>query len=541
MKIKDMFKECIDKDFNQELIQSTINKASMTMNMTKPWGIIKTGDMTLFQIFAILGSRNVNLAPGSHSIRELLILSAAEDGFLMANPIIGIVNASDPSRVANLTVQEIMGEARIQNGFPNDSMNTGLLEAWANKKEISMFTNVTVKNLLPTLTPEQLIQLGVGDIINLVSFPYKRPFLLMCVNNTMLNQTLEALTQCLTTSKITLDLLGYSKVKPFTATEIGFITNGMVKPTMNIFQVIDLTNRGYDTVIKHTAEPLILLARGNNISLSALKTQTMETTLVQIFKVDTNIIRKVFSDIDDRTYGLVSMTPLKDLVNEDSGIKSVQEFYTGSVQTMAATVLAGITSVEAIEKHLPRYVTLISGKTFPELFYIYETSPVEIKDMSVVEIVHMFFGNFTDNTFKAVYSVNDEQFSKLQRLTYQNVVSSAQLIHGAEKTSTLLKLIQFGATVEEHKVGFLTASIKDLFTKGENITIRSLEGFNVSFGAVFKKLVRNSYRMELKDSIVNYFLQSDLKTLRVLIKKNMTDIENLMITDLFKMTLERKL
>ena len=427
MKIKDIFKSCINQDFNQEFIQSTLIKASTNLD------IIKIGEFTLGEIILKLESLGVNVDKSKHSIRELIIASVTGDGFLMMKPISQIVNAVDTLRVSKLTLQEILTEAINENGFLNKHNKDvgGLLSAWANTKD-SLFTKTPVSHLLKMLTPEQLVKLSIGDVINRLYFPLRRPFLTTCSQDASLDQTIQMITKCVSNKDI-FHPLGYSKVKSFTGIEIGFLTNGVVNPTMNIFQVLFEANKGFDKVIRVTAESLILLARRNSISLSALKSQTMETTLVQIFKVDRNIIRKVFSDINDETYQLVSMIPLQGLVNEDSGLMSVQELYTASVQTMAATVLAGDSSLEAIEKHLPRYVTLISGMTFRILFNVYETSPEKIMDLSLVDIVFLFFGKFSSITFKAIYNVNDQQFERIQKLTYKQAVD---LINDPEKTST---------------------------------------------------------------------------------------------------------
>ena len=564
MTIKQMFKACIDKDFDQEFIKSEINKAAMSQtpssNMTRPammqsssnnktmpstsnttttptksLNIIKTKDMTLGSIMFKLSAKKIKVDQGKHSIREILILTAADDGYLMLKPISQIINATDPLRVANLTLQEALAEARNQAGFTNASMDLGLLAAWANMKD-TMFAKMPISQILRASTPAHIVQMSFSDLINLSFFPYKRPVASMCGSLTMPNMTVEQITQCVTDKSI-FDLLGYSKVKSFTATEVVLLSNGTVKLTMNILQVLDLANRGFDYVIKQTAEPLILLARKSNISLSALKSQTMEMTLIQIFKVDNKIIRKVFSEIDDATYNLVSSTPLQGLVREDSGLKSVEELYTGSVQTMAATILIGQTSLEAIEKHLPRYVTMISKKPFQKLFYIYETSREELMDKSLVDITHQFFGNFSNSTFQLVYNITDKEFVKLKKLTYKKALD---VIHDPSKTNTLISLIQNGAKVEEHKIGFLTASLENLFGKRENITIKSLDGFNQSYVAGFKKLVSIKYKQGLKDAIIDYFVGSDLKTLRKLIMKNMTEIKDMTITDLLKMTIKCK-
>ena len=578
MTIKQVFKTCIDKDFNQDFIKSEINKGVMspsspssntirpttsnttmpssnttmpssnttmpttntttptTPPMAKPLYIIRTENMTLLEIMFKLSIKKINVNPSMHSIRELLILSRADDGYLMLKPISTILNATDPSRVANLTLQEALAEARHQNGFANDSMDLGLLAAWANRKD-TMFAKMPIGQILRALTPMQIVHISISDLVNHLFFPYKRQVATMCGSIIMVNQTIEEITHCVPDKSI-FDLLGYSKVKSFTVTEAKLLSNGTAQKTMNILQVLDLANHGFDVVIKKTAEPLILLARANNVSLYELKSQTLVMTLVKIFNVDTKIIRKVFSDIDNTTYMLVSTTPLQGLVSKDSGLKSVQELYTGSVQTMAATILVGKTSLEAIEKHLPRYVTMISGMSFQRLFHIYETSREELMDTSLVDIVHQFFGDFSANTFKLVYKVTGKELAKLKKLTYKQALN---VLHDDPiKTGTLTHLIKYGAKVEDHKIGFLTSTLETLFAKGENITIKNLDGFNQSYVSGFKKLVPGKYKKNLTNAIIEFFIGSDLMKLRELIMKNMTEVKDLTITDLLKMTIKRK-
>ena len=75
----------------------------------------------------------------------------------------------------------------------------------------------------------------------------------------------------------------------------------------------------------------------------------------------------------------------------------------------------------------------------------------------------------------------------------------------------------------------------------DNTTVESLDMFNRTFDIDFIKLVRQSYKQGLKVAIVNKFFKMDLKMLKMLIGKNMSDIENITITDIFQMTLTSKL
>ena len=108
------------------------------------------------------------------------------------------------------------------------------------------------------------------------------------------------------------------------------------------------------------------------------------------------------------------------------------------------------------------------------------------------------------------------------------------------KTGTLTHLIKYGAKVEGHKIGFLTSTLETLFAKGENITIKNLDGFNQSYVSGFKQLVPGKYKKNLTNAIIEFFIGSDLMSLRELIMKNMTEVKNMTITDLLKMTIKRK-
>ena len=454
-KIKDFFVACTGMEYNEDLIQAKISVLESHSNMNTSLGIYqKTSNVTMSYLIGSQSAHNLTLDPSKTSVREVLILGSTEYGYLLIKPISSFANVNK-----NHTLLDILTKARKQAGISDhQSMDSRLLSAWANTNQTHVFT-VPVSQLL-TITPNETM-LSIGDVINFFRFQYKRPFFSICGGSSMLmNQSLEMLSSCVSDQSM-FGPLGYSRVKSFNGKEAALLTEGNVTETMNILNVLDLINKGFDKVVKHTAEPLVLLARGKNITLADLKSKSLVSTLMKIFGVDQNVIRKVFSDITDELYHLLSQTPLMGLVNTDSGLKSVQELYTGSVQTMLATVLANETSTEAIEKHLPRYVTMISSMDFPMLFNVYETTSEAIKDMTLVDVVHLFFGNFSTNNFKMIYSLDASSFTKVKKMRFQTAQS---LVHNVTMKSTLFDLIKAAALVDNRRILFLESPLKDLFS-----------------------------------------------------------------------------
>ena len=241
----------------------------------------------------------------------------------------------------------------------------------------------------------------------------------------------------------------------------------------------------------------------------------------------------------------VSETPLEGLVDEDSGLTSAPELYTGSVQTMAATVLANETSIFAIEKHLPRYVLMISKMKFPQLFHIYETNTEMLQDESLIDIVHHLFGDFSAATFKKVFEVDGQQFGRLQKVTMKLAMTTHQhlLEPQLHDVSNLYGLIKFAAIVEPNKFDFFTVSISGLFKSGmsTNSTIRDLLGYNSTYSKSIQSYIPKSFKSSAMADILKYLLETEIITLAESFGNNLTQVEKVNVVKLVQHSLKGKL
>ncbi|XP_066923506.1 uncharacterized protein [Clytia hemisphaerica] len=498
-----------------------------------------------------LKMQGTNFQESGGSIRELLVMSSAPSGFLLSTPIKDLVNISDP-HTANVTIIDILGEGRSKFGM-NETSDIQLLFAWMNHPDLPHQNTLQDLAAHVEQNVESIGKFSLGEILNMIKAMAHKPFgvklpisQLLVVCNLTSNMTLELKTiteKCIQDDSM-LNILGYPKIKSFNVLEIYKLSGGKINliKMPNLLGIVDITNYGFDQIIKLTAEPLVLLARGKNISLSQLKNQTMETTLIQIFDADKQIIRKVFSDISEEIYKLVSETPLKDLVDEDSGLKSVQELYTGSVQTMAATVLANETSTGAIEKHLPRYVLLISKMKFPQLFHVYETNTEMLQDHSLVDIVHHLFGDFSAATFKKIFEVDGQQFGRLQKVTFKLAMSTHQHLQKPQShdVSTLYSLLKFAVTVESSHFDFLTKPISELFKSGmsSNSTVEDLLGYNTSYSKHIQGYIPQSFKSSAKSDILKYLLETEIITLAESFGYNLTQVEKVNVVKLVQQSLK---
>ena len=304
--------KCIGVSFNRQAIiggvggKQELSKLDFDEAEKQPLG----------QLLAKLKMRKTNFHEFGGSIRELLVMSSAPSGFLLSAPIKELVNISN-LHIANLTIVDILGKGRSKFNM-NETSDIQLLFAWANLPVLPQHS--TLRELAARLGQkvESIGKFSLGEILSMVKAMTQKPFgvklpisQLLVVCNLTNSMSLELKTisdRCIKDDSL-LNILGYPKIKSFNVLEVYKLSGGKISLTNmpNFLGIVDITNKGFDKIIQMTAEPLVLLARGKNISLAQLKNQSMETTLMQIFDADKQIIRKVFSDIDEEIYKLVSL------------------------------------------------------------------------------------------------------------------------------------------------------------------------------------------------------------------------------------------
>jgi len=515
---------------------------------TKPL-FMAVQNLTLTDFIHQLIFKKITFNVMTRSLREVVTLVSSSDSVLFLKQLKKIVG-NDTAELSNMTLSKVyeVGKAKFNLGNGTSS------EVWANYSPPQTMNLREVSDAL-MMSLEETLLLSLGRTLKLLkavngSKAYL-PFLYatkICNRTTNATQTpLHSFANCIGDTS-DLEMNGFSRVKFFSFDTIKSLSIGQVSSDVlehaDVFGLVYIGNQGIDALYQLSTQPLILLARGNGISLQGLQENTLIATLMRIFKVDENILRILFV-VDDETYALLRTNPLKSVTALDDGLQNVQELYTGSLQTMISAVTSGRTSTFAIEKHLPRYVSLLSSKNFSELSYLYETNLTALMEIDLVEIVHRFFGIIQPPLFKTTFQLDDINYGQLKRSRLSDVLSLgtkyATTSQGLDRNTlniTLNELIDFVTSIDRQKFDFFVSPLRNQTQK--NNTIAEFTSFNASYRSLIIEQVKGLVKEDLRELVVDYLLQTNLTELAINIGKNESGILDMNVIEVVPVFLRCK-
>ena len=560
------FRQCPDNQFSNV---STVlsNCADLTLvgndkddvsiiGATKPL-LLSVQHFTVTQFLFQARKLNIPIDIMKNSLREIITLVSSKNPLLFFKQLREIVgnNTVEPS---NMTLLDVYNAGISKHNLSNINSSTDEIASWAN---YSPPLTMNLKDIASTLmmSLEETLLLTFGQTIQLlkavngskVYLPFNYVARLCNKTTNATKIPLQSFVECIgdTTD---LKLNGFTRVRTFNVDLIKSLSHLPPDELANadLYTLVYVGNKAIDKMYELSRQPLILLARGKGISLTDLQEHTLITTLKRIFNVDDETIRTVFP-VDQDIYMLLKTHPLKDLINQDSGLQNVQELYTGSLQTMISAAMSGKGSTFAIEEHLPRYVSLLSSKKLIDLFLVYETNMTELMKTDLAEIVHRFFGVIQPTLFKITFTIDDDQYERLKKSRLHDVLTlgtkyttntSLRLDENLMNNS-LSSLIGFITTIDQKKFDFFITRLRNEMNGNDHIGERpDFDNFNSTFRLLLSEQVKGiaAGKEEVQDAVVDYFLLTNITVLAMNIGKNQFDVLDMNLIELVQVFLKCK-
>ena len=427
MTIKSISEKCADFKFDHhedEMFGMIKESFKMNYNKTVP---------------ELLNSLNINM-PDEYNLRKLLAISSMPRSLALLKPLKEFFkNTTNMTAMREENLEQLfMGNKTT---YAYDELNK-MIKSWYSidlSKQFSLQSMAMQMNM----SREELLNTSLSNIINFMRAANDSEYRLFLDASQLgkLCQTSGALLKeihetCSIENTNFLKILDDSTVSSFTLIEINQQIAKIEKipnipfhaVTNNLFSSIVAGKAGLKRLLMKMTIPLVILANQHNVNLTSLRENPVIISLMNMFKIDSNVAKRLFP-VPDVIYQVFISSPFKNIPTLEPGIGSIQQLYTGSIKTILTltnTITDAAKAKQAIEENLPKYVKIIANNKFAYLSTLYEVSMTDLLDQtkfpSIYDIAVNFFGTDSMTLFTKSFDIDNKDFNLFKETNMHQVV-----------------------------------------------------------------------------------------------------------------------